>query len=69
MRRLVYDTVCWCSRYLWWDPTDRTKAHFRDMDYRIPQQDLAIKLSRRPAIPKSRFVIDGVGAVNPVGRP
>ncbi len=34
----------------------------KEMSYQVPPQDLYIRLSRMPAIPKSRFVISRVCA-------
>lgn len=33
-----------------------------DMDYRVPQQDLSVKMNRVPALPDSGFVIEQVKA-------
>jgi fatty-acid peroxygenase len=35
------------------------------MSYRVPEQDLSINLSRIPALPKSRFVMDNVRPTKP----
>lgn len=49
-----------------WITIELTKTAVRllmKMRYQVPRQDLGIDLSRMPAIPKSRFVIDAVRAV------
>jgi fatty-acid peroxygenase len=33
-----------------------------DMDYRVPQQDLSVKMNRVPALPESSFIIEHVKA-------
>jgi fatty-acid peroxygenase len=39
-----------------------TRMLVREMDYRVPTQDLRIDLKRIPAVPRSKFVMTDVQA-------
>ena len=43
------------------------KALTQAMTYTVPEQDLSIDLSQMPALPRSRFIINHVAAINNTG--
>ena len=44
---------------------EAVKALTKQIDYDVPPQDLTVNLSRMPALPESRFVIDKGRLISP----